>query len=264
MQCCICFKWIHLRYSQLSLSKFRALGSSHSWSCAPTSNTMTSYSDSDLYTSTVQSGPFLLMLHSRPTLVFKLLISHLPILSLLLLSPHHRPLLLAVLLRLLLSLAPLNPSGFFKGMLAVSEPGALNCYTSFCPTPLTLSVSQESNLNSSSSFRIPGFSALRSDCTHFRSGILSCGAIHASGGVIIFVKHSLSFSELSISSLSSLDPYSDYVEVNIFLNQGCQHLSKPGVSNSRPSELFNEARETILKFLMNFSSIATFHLRRNV
>ena len=32
---------------------------------------------------------------------------------------------------------------------------------------------QESNLNSSSSFRIPGFSALRSDHTHFRSGILS-------------------------------------------------------------------------------------------
>ena len=33
VKCCICSKWVHLRCSQLSLSKFRALGSSHSWSC---------------------------------------------------------------------------------------------------------------------------------------------------------------------------------------------------------------------------------------
>ena len=77
---------------------------------------------------------------------------------------------------------------------------------------------QESNLNSSSSFRIPGFSSLRSDRTHSRSGILSPDATHASGGVIIFVRQGLSFSELSTSSLSSLDPYSDYVGVNISLN----------------------------------------------
>ena len=79
---------------------------------------------------------------------------------------------------------------------------------------------QESNLSTSSSFRIPGFSALRSHCTHSRSGILSPDATHASGGVIIFVKQGLSFSELSTplySSLSSLDPYSDYVVVIIYL-----------------------------------------------
>ena len=39
--------------------------------------------------------------------------------------------------------------------------------------PVDLVCIQESNLNSSSSFRIPGFSALRSDRTHSRSGILS-------------------------------------------------------------------------------------------
>ena len=33
VQCCACSKWVHLRCSQLPLSKFRALGSSHSWSC---------------------------------------------------------------------------------------------------------------------------------------------------------------------------------------------------------------------------------------
>ena len=37
-------------------------------------------------------------------------------------------------------------------------------------------------------------------------------------GVIIFVRQGLSFSELSTSSLSSLDPYSDYVGVSISLN----------------------------------------------
>ena len=35
VQCCTSSKWVHLRCPQLSLSKFRALGSSHSWSCLP-------------------------------------------------------------------------------------------------------------------------------------------------------------------------------------------------------------------------------------
>ena len=85
--------------------------------------------------------------------------------------------------------------------------------------PVDLICIQESNLNSSSSFRIPGFSVLRSDRTHSRSGILSSDASHASGGVAIFVRQGLSFSDLSTTSLSSLDPYSDYVGVNISLNK---------------------------------------------
>ena len=84
--------------------------------------------------------------------------------------------------------------------------------------PVDLICIHESNLNSSSSFRIPGFSALRSDCTHSRSGILSSDTTHPSGGVVIFIRQGLSFSELSTSSLSSLDPYSDYVGINISLN----------------------------------------------
>ena len=35
VQCCTCSKWVHQRYSLLSLSKLRTLGSSHSWSCPP-------------------------------------------------------------------------------------------------------------------------------------------------------------------------------------------------------------------------------------
>ena len=84
--------------------------------------------------------------------------------------------------------------------------------------PVDLIYIQKSNLNLSSSFQIPGFSALRFHGTHSQSGIFSTDVADASGGVIIFVKQGLSFSELSTSSLSSLDPYSDYVEVNISLN----------------------------------------------
>ena len=84
--------------------------------------------------------------------------------------------------------------------------------------PVDLICIQESNLNSSSFFRIPGFSALCSDRTHSRSGILSSDTTHASGGVVVFVRQGLSFSELSTSSLSLLDPYSDDVGINISLN----------------------------------------------
>ena len=90
--------------------------------------------------------------------------------------------------------------------------------------PVDLICVQESSLSSSSSFRISGFSALRYDRTHSRSGILPPDATHASGGVVIMVRQGLYFSELSTSSLSSLDPYFDYVRVNISLNNSSSLL----------------------------------------
>ena len=133
VQCCTCSKSVHQRCSQLSFSKFRALGSSNSWSCPSCRNTVTPSSDSsDMYTSTVQSAPPpLLMLHSRLTLVSKLLIPHFPNLYLLPLPLHHRPLLLAILPGLPPPLLPLTLSGFFNGMLEVFEPGTLNYFTFF-------------------------------------------------------------------------------------------------------------------------------------
>ena len=100
---------------------------------------MTSSSDSSSwYTFTAQSGPLLLMQHSHPTLAFKLLILFPPTLYLLPLHPHHRLMLLAVSLYLLLSLPSITLLGFFNGMLGVSEPGELNYYTLFRLIPLTL------------------------------------------------------------------------------------------------------------------------------
>ena len=139
VQCYTCSKWVHLRCSQ----PFQIQSS---WQLSlleltPCRNTVTP--SSDMYTSVVQPGPPLLMQHSLPTLVSKPLIPHLPTLYLLSLPPHHRPLLLAVLLRLL---SPLTLSGFFNGMLEVFEPGALNYYTCFQPILSIMSASRNSIL----------------------------------------------------------------------------------------------------------------------
>ena len=159
------------------------------------------------------------MQHLHPTLTFRLLILFPPTLYLLPLHPHHRLMLLAVSLYLLLSL-PLPDSlrvlQWNAGGLRARSTELLD-FISFHPVdPICI---QESNLNSSSPFRIPGFSALRSDGTYTRSGIFFTDVIDANGGIVIIVRQGLSFSELSTSSLSLLGPYSDYVEVNISLNE---------------------------------------------
>ena len=150
------------------------------------------------------------MLHSRVTPVSKPPIPHRPILYLLPLLPHHRPSLLPPLPPDSLRVLQWNAGG-----LRARSTELLHFLSSH---PVDLICIQECNLNSSFSFRIPGFSALRSDRTHSWSGILSPDTTHASGGVVIFVRQGLSFYELSTSSLFSLDPYSDYVGINISLN----------------------------------------------
>ena len=230
IQCCTCSNWVYLKCALLSFSRFRNLGSSYSWSfppcCTPAffgdatpTSTVTSSSDtSSWYTPTAQSGPLLLMQHLHPTLAFKPLIPFPPTLYLLPPHPNHRLMFLAVSLYLLLPL-PLTYSlrvlQWNAGGLRARSTKLLHFISSH---PVDLICIQESNLNLSSSFRISGFSALRSDGTHSRSGIFSTDVTDASGGVIIFVRQGLSFSELSTSSLTSLDPYYDYVEVNISLN----------------------------------------------
>ena len=135
---------------------------------------MPSCSDfSSWYTSTAQSGPsspLLLMQHLYLTLAFKPLILFLPALYLLPLHPHHRLMLLAVSFYLLLPLLPnsLRVLQWNAGGLQARSPELVHFISSH---PVDLICIQESNLNLSSSFWIPGFSALRSDGTHSRSGI---------------------------------------------------------------------------------------------
>ena len=62
--------------------------------------------------------------------------------------------------------------------------------------PFDLICIQKSNLNLCPCFQITGFSALRSDCSHSRFDIFSTDVTHPSGGIIIFVRQGLSYSEL--------------------------------------------------------------------
>ena len=133
-----------------------------------------SSNSSSLYTSIAQSdpsGPLLLKQHSHPTLAFKPLILFPPTLYLLPLHPHHRLMLLAVSLYLLL---PLSLPNFLRVL--QWNAGGLRARSTelqhfISSNPIDLICIQESNLNLSSSFLIPGFSALRSDGTHSQSGI---------------------------------------------------------------------------------------------
>ena len=152
VQCCTCSNWVHLRCSEIFLSKFRTLGSSHSWSCPPAvsllSNTVIPSSDSsDMYTSIVQTSPPPPSANAALPPHSHLQTSYPPFAHFV--SSPTAPLLLAVLLCLL---SPLTLSGFFNGMLEVFEPGALLRF--LLSHPVDLICIQESNLNSSSSFWI--------------------------------------------------------------------------------------------------------------
>ena len=129
--------------------------------------------------------------------------------------------------------------------------------------PVGLICIQEFNLNLSSSFRIPRFSALRSDCSHSLSGIFSTDVTDASGGVIIFVRQGLSFPELSTSSLSSFDPYSNCVEVNISLNDSCSfsflNVYAPPICSSSKDSRTHSLSPSILPSSTNLFILGDFN-----
>ena len=186
VQCCTCSKLVHLKCSLQTFSRFRTLGSSHSWSFPPCflpasfrdstpTNTVSSSSDSSsLYTSAAQSGPSapppLLMQHL--ILAFKPLIPLPPTSYFLPLYPHYRLVLLAIFYTSCF-LSPLTLLGFFNGILGVSELGALNFYTSFCLIPLTLLVSRNQTL-----INFPRFGSLDS---------LLCDLIAPTSGLAFFL-----------------------------------------------------------------------------
>ena len=127
--------------------------------------------------------------------------------------------------------------------------------------PIPLTCIQESILNSSCSFRIPGFSVLRSDRSHSRSGILSPDAKPPSSGVIIFIWQGLFFFELSTSSLYLLDPCSDYVGVNISLNNTFSFLNvyAPSIRSSPMDSRTDSFSPSILLFFRNLIILGDFN-----
>ena len=98
----------------------------------------------------------------------------------------------------------------------VFEPGALNYYLLSRLILSILSISRNPTLTHLPLSRF--LDSLLSDCTYSRSGIFSFDDPHANGGVIIFVRQGSSVCKLFAFSVSSLDPYSNYVGISSLLN----------------------------------------------
>ena len=77
---------------------------------------------------------------------------------------------------------------------------------------------QETHLSSTKKFQIPGYYTLRPDRTLGRQGPVSSGTHNTGGGVLTLIHSDLAFSPVSVSSLSSQDPYSDYTCVKVLLS----------------------------------------------
>ena len=153
VQCYTCLKWVHLKCLLLSFSRFRALGSSQSWRCPPClrpwffwrSHT---YQHCDFLFKLLQLTYLycliwfpLLIQHSRPTLAFKPVILFLPTSYFFPLHSHHRLMLLAVSLYLLLTLLLPDSLRVLQWNAEISKPVAINFLTLFCLILLTLFVS---------------------------------------------------------------------------------------------------------------------------
>ena len=170
-QYCTCSNWVHLKCSLLSFLDSELLAALTSGAAISaffgdftTTSTMTSFLySSSWYISTAQSGPsgpLLLMQHSHPTLAFKSFILFPHTLYLLPLHPHHRLMLLAVSLYLLLPLPLPNSLGVIQWNAGGFQARSTELLHFISSHPVDLICIQESNLNLSSSYRIPGFSAL--------------------------------------------------------------------------------------------------------
>ena len=98
---------------------------------------------------------------------------------------------------------------------------------------------QETHLSSTKKFQIPGYYTLRTDRTFGRQGPVSSGTHNTGGGVLTLIHSDLAFSPVSVSSLSSQDPYSDYTCVKVLLSNHSPlqflNLYSPPIRNS-PSD----------------------------
>ena len=77
---------------------------------------------------------------------------------------------------------------------------------------------RETHLSATKKFQIPGYSTLRTDRTFARQGPVSSGTHNTGGGVLTLIHSDLAFSPVSVSYLSSQDPYSDYICAKVLLS----------------------------------------------
>ena len=157
---------------------------------------------------------------------------------------------------------PITLSGFFNGMLEVFEPGALNYFTFFHPIVSTLSISRNPILTH---FPLSGFlDSLLCILITLTPGLAFS---LASGGAIIFIRQGLSFSKLSTSSFSLLDPYSDYVGVNISLNNSSSlsfNVDAPSICSSLMNGRTNSFSPSILPSSKNVFILGDFNCHHSL
>ena len=77
---------------------------------------------------------------------------------------------------------------------------------------------QQTHLSATKKFQIPGYSTLRTDRTFGRQGPVSSRAHNTGGGVLTLIHSDLAFAPVSVSSLSSQDPYSDCICVKVLFS----------------------------------------------
>ena len=173
VQCCTCSKWVYLKGSLLSFSRFRTLGSFYSRSCptccVPASSGNPTPTNTDSLLELLQLDYLHCSICSHP----RLQISYPP--STHFISSPYAPSPPTDAPGCFSTYCFLFPPDFISvlrwnaGGLRVRSTAPLH-FISF--HPVDLSCIQESNLNSSSFFQILWFSTLRFDRTHPRSDIL--------------------------------------------------------------------------------------------
>ena len=77
---------------------------------------------------------------------------------------------------------------------------------------------RETHLLATKKFQIPGYSTLRTDQPFGGQGPVSSKGHNAGCGVLTFIHSDLAFSPVSVSTLSSQDPYSDYICVKVIFS----------------------------------------------
>ena len=252
LKCSTCSKWVHFSCSSLTRADFRkicAAGSPKGWNCpaclngdltSPTHRpasprlvspalpppTPTPLACSDLMDSSLPLPSHPPLLNTCPPSAFTLPASSQPVHNL---PPHPQG---NPRLSHNLRIVQWNAGG-----LSSSSRAELIAFLSGNHYDLILL--QETHLSSTKKFQIPGYYALRTDRTFGRQGPVSSGTHNTGGGVLTLIHSDLAFSPVSVSSLSSQDPYSDYTCVKVLLSNHSPlqflNLYSPPIRNS-PSD----------------------------
>ena len=258
LKCYTCSKWVHFSCSSLTRADFRKIcvvGSPMGWNCpaclngdlaSPTHRpasprlvspalpppTPTPLACSDLMDSSLPLPSHPSLLNTCPSSAFTLFASSPPPTAS---QPVHN--------------LPPHPQGnprlshnlrivqWNAGGLSSSSRAELIAFLSGNHYDLILL--QETHLSSTRKFQIPGYYTLRTDRTFGRQGPVSSGTHNTGGGVLTLIHSDLAFSPVSVSSLSSQDPYSDYTCVKVLLSNHSPlqflNLYSPPIRNS-PSD----------------------------